>query len=64
MTGNLDNMSEKELESKLKQILEDHKNIINITPEDITSSDETSFLEIENNSGDQGFNRRYRFPFN
>ena len=54
MTGNLDNMSEKELESKLKQILEDHKNIINITPEDITSSDETSSLEIENNSGDQG----------
>ena len=46
MTGNLDNMSEKELESKLKQILEDHKNIINITPEDITSSDETSSLEI------------------
>ena len=54
MTGNLDNMSEKELESKLKQILEDHKNIINITPEDITSSDETSSVEIENNSGDQG----------
>lgn len=31
MTGSLDNMSEKELEAKLKQILDDHKNIINIS---------------------------------
>jgi len=31
MTGNLDKMSETELENKLKQILEEHKNIINIT---------------------------------
>ena len=27
-------MSEKELESKMKQILEDHKTLINITPEE------------------------------
>ena len=33
LTGNLDNMSEKELESKLKQILDDHKSLIDITPE-------------------------------
>jgi hypothetical protein len=26
-------MSEKELESKMKQILDDHKTLINITPE-------------------------------
>tara|TARA_R110001606_G_scaffold123818_1_gene256983 strand:- start:483 stop:1001 length:519 start_codon:yes stop_codon:yes gene_type:complete len=38
MTGNLDQMSEEELQAKMKQILEDHKNIINITAEeDITS---------------------------
>tara|TARA_R110000796_G_scaffold68563_1_gene157046 strand:+ start:2347 stop:2865 length:519 start_codon:yes stop_codon:yes gene_type:complete len=38
MTGNLDQMSEEELQAKMKQILEDHKNIINITAEeDVTS---------------------------
>ena len=31
LSGNLDNMSEKELESKMKQILDDHKTLINIT---------------------------------
>ena len=31
MTGNLDQMSEEELQAKMKQILEDHKNIINVT---------------------------------
>lgn len=34
LSGNLDNLSEKELESRMKQILEDHKSLINITPED------------------------------
>ena len=34
LSGNLDNMSEKELEAKMKQILEDHKTLINITPEE------------------------------
>ena len=39
LSGNLDNMSEKELESKMKQILDDHKTLINITPEEeITKS--------------------------
>ena len=38
MTGNLDQMSEEELQAKMKQILEDHRNIINITAEeDVTS---------------------------
>ena len=32
LSGNLDNMSEKELEAKMNQILEDHKTLINITP--------------------------------
>lgn len=35
MTGNLDNMSEKELEAKMAKILEDHKNLIDVTPEGI-----------------------------
>jgi len=35
MTGNLDNMSEKELEAKMAKILDDHKNLIDVTPEGI-----------------------------
>ena len=34
LSGNLDNMSEKELEAKMKKILDDHKTLINITPEE------------------------------
>ena len=34
LSCNLDNMSEKELEAKMNQILEDHKTLINITPEE------------------------------
>ena len=53
MTGNLDNMSESELELKLKQILDDHKNIINITGEETTSSQSVSVLtKDEENSED------------
>ena len=40
LSGNLDNMSEKELEAKMKQILDDHKTLINITPEDSKSSNQ------------------------
>ena len=32
-------MSEEELQEKMKQILEDHKNIINVTAEENTSED-------------------------
>ena len=39
MTGNLDQMSEEELQEKMKQILEDHKNIINVTAEEDTTSE-------------------------
>jgi len=47
MTGNLDNMSEQELESKLKQILEDHKNIINISAEEETIYTEETTTESQ-----------------
>ena len=35
MTGNVDNMSPNEIKDRLKKILEDNKEIINITPEEI-----------------------------
>ena len=35
MTGNVDNMSAGEIKDRLKKILEDNKEIINITPEDV-----------------------------
>ena len=35
MTGNVDNMSAEEIRDRLKKILDDNKEIINITPEDI-----------------------------
>ena len=33
MTGNLDQLSEEELESRMKQILDDYAQIIDVTPE-------------------------------
>ena len=44
MTGNLDQLSEDELQAKMRQILDDHKNLINITPEE-----EIKELVIESN---------------
>ena len=35
MTGNVDNMSSDEIKDRLRKILDDNKEIINITPEDI-----------------------------
>ena len=35
MTGNIDNLSADEIKDKLKKILDDNKEIINITPDDI-----------------------------
>jgi hypothetical protein len=35
MTGNIDNLSEQELESRMKDILKDHKDIIEGTATDI-----------------------------
>ena len=34
LSGNLDNMSEKELEAKMAKILDDHKGLINVSPEE------------------------------
>ena len=41
MTGNLDNMSEKELEAKMAKILDDHKGLINVSPEETKQESET-----------------------
>ena len=46
MTGNIDNLSADEIKDKLKKILDDNKEIINITPEDI----ESSTLELQSES--------------
>jgi hypothetical protein len=35
MTSNIDNMTSDEIKDRLKRILDDNKEIINITPEDI-----------------------------
>jgi hypothetical protein len=35
MTGNIDNLSTDEIKDKLKKILDDNKEIINITPDEI-----------------------------
>ena len=46
MTGNIDNLSADEIKDKLKKILDDNKEIINITPEDI----ELDTLELQEES--------------
>ena len=46
MTGNIDNLSADEIKDKLKKILDDNKEIINITPEDI----ESNTLELQEES--------------
>jgi len=43
MTGNVDNLSAEEIKEKLRKILEDNKEIINITPDEI----ELDKLELE-----------------
>jgi len=46
MTGNLDNLSTDEIKDRLKKIIDDNKEIVNITPEDI----ESSTLELQEES--------------
>ena len=41
LSGNLDNMSEKELEAKMAKILDDHKTLIDISPEEAQPKSET-----------------------
>jgi len=43
-------MSEKELESKMKQILDDHKTLINITPEEEPTESEEEIILEKNSS--------------
>ena len=35
MTGNVDNMSADEIKEKLRKILDDNKELINITPDEV-----------------------------
>ena len=49
-TGKLEDMSEQELEAKMKQILDDYSQIIDVTPSAITS--ESSSPNDEESSSD------------
>ena len=49
-TGKLEDMSEQELEAKMKQILDDYAQIIDVTPASITS--ESSSPNDEESSSD------------
>ena len=46
LSGNLDNMSEKELEAKMAKILDDHKSLINVSPEEFFAKSETEQLPV------------------
>ena len=49
-TGKLEDLSEQELESKMKQILDDYGQLINVTPQSTTS--ESSLPTTEESSSD------------
>ena len=46
LSGNLDNMSEKELEAKMTKILDDHKGLINVSPEESQPKSEAKQLPV------------------
>ena len=46
MTGSIDNLSEQELESRMKDILKDHKDIMNGTSEDIIEGKAEDIEEV------------------
>ena len=46
LSGNLDNMSEKELEAKMAKILDDHKTLIDISPEESQPKSETKQIPV------------------
>ena len=50
-TGKLEDLSEQELEAKMKQILDDYGQLINVTPEEPTPS-ESSLPKPEESSSD------------
>jgi len=49
-TGKLEDLSEQELEAKMKQILDDYGQLINVTPQSTTS--ESSLPTVEESSSD------------
>ena len=49
-TGKLEDLSEQELESKMKQILDDYSQIINVTPEKSESEDSPSSIDYSSES--------------
>ena len=49
-TGKLEDMSEQELEAKMKQILNDYSQIINVTPEKSESEDSPSRIDYSSES--------------
>ena len=51
-TGKLEDMSEQELEAKMKQILDDYSQIIDVTPSAITS-ESSSPNDVESSSDPQ-----------
>ena len=57
MTGNIDNLSADEIKDKLKKILDDNKEIINITPEDI----ESDTLELQEESNLDSHSQKINF---
>ena len=46
LSGNLDNMSEKELEAKMAKILDDHKTLIDVSPEESRKESKTEQLPV------------------
>ena len=46
LSGNLDNMSEKELEAKMAKILDDHKTLIDVSPEESRQESKTEQLPV------------------
>jgi hypothetical protein len=49
-TGKLEDMSEQELEAKMKQILNDYSQIINVTPEKSESEDSPPRIDYSSES--------------
>ena len=46
LSGNLDNMSEKELEAKMAKILDDHKTLIDVSPKESQQESKTEQLPV------------------
>ena len=58
MTGNVDNMSPNEIKDRLQKILDENKQIINITPEDV-KLEELKLPKESNHESDQSSHLSY-----